>query len=107
MEVVSQQQKPPVVQVFSLFLQKHQQEILAVVDQKKRSSEDEDDEGVQQAMRWSLNEGWSLLLNLLDKRMAVLRLAADFYRSLVEVWRLVNINILGILVVFYFYYCAG
>lgn len=68
------------------------------MDQKRRSSEEEDgEEGVRQAMRWSLSEGWSLLLHLLDKRKEVLRLAADFYHSLVEVRRLVNISICGIL----------
>lgn len=67
---------------------------MAVVDKKRKSSngeeEDEEEEGVRQAMRWSLSEGWSLLLHLLHKRKEVLLLAADFYRSLVEVRRLIN-----------------
>lgn len=65
------------------------------MEQKRRSGddeehEDEEEEGVRKAMRWSLSEGWALLLHLLDKRREVLRLAADFYCSLVEV--LVNIG---------------
>lgn len=90
------------VKVFPFFLmQKHQPEVLAMVDQKrnrrKNSEEENEDEGVQQAMRWSLSEGWSLLLHLLDKRQEVLQLAAEFYHWLVEVQRLVNICISGIL----------
>lgn len=89
------------VKVFPFFLlQKHQQEVLAIVDRKRRSSSEEEEEGVRQAMKCSLSEGWSLLLHLLDKRKEVLRLAADFYHSLVEVRRFVNITI----VVFLKYY---
>lgn len=102
-EQQQQQQQTPVVKVLPFFLlQKHQQEVLAMVDQKtrsrRRSSEEENEgEGVRQAMRWSLSEGWSLLLHLLGKRQEVLQLAADFYHWLVEVQRLVNISITGIL----------
>lgn len=81
------------------FLQKHEQEVLAVVDKsrqaeqrrrpdegvKKRSKRREEEEGVHEAMRASLSEGWSLLLRLLDRRQEVLRLAAHFYRRLLEV----------------------
>lgn len=56
---------------------------------------------MRQAMKCSLSEGWSLLLHLLDKRKEVLRLAADFYHSLVEVRRFVNITINGIFEVLY------
>lgn len=99
---VCKQQPPPVVKVFAFFLlQKHQQEVLAMVDQKRksrwRSSEEENKKEVLQAMRWSLSEGWSLLLHLLGKRREVLQLAADFYHWLVEVQRLVKICISSIL----------
>lgn len=91
------EQRPRVVKVFPFFfLQKHQQEVLAIVEQKRRSSSnEEEEEGVRQAMRRSLSEGWSLLLHLLHKRKEVLLLAADFYRSLVEVQRLLNISTCG------------
>lgn len=74
-------------------LKKHEREVLSSVNKKwievqrkmenewmfeqKRNQEEE--EGVYRAMEASLSEGWTLLLRLLNKRLHVLALAADFY----------------------------
>ena len=51
----------------------------------KRSKKQEEEEGVYKAMNASMNEGWSLLLRLLERRQEVLTLASDFYRRALEV----------------------
>nr|XP_046259696.1 uncharacterized protein ccdc141 [Scatophagus argus] len=81
-------------------LKKHEREVLALVEksrqaeQRKRKDEgmmerksykkQEEEEGVHKAMVASLNEGWSLLLLLLEKRQEVLTLASDFYCRALE-----------------------
>lgn len=56
--------------------------MLSVVDKRQ--------EEVYKAMGASLNEGWSLLLRLLERRQEVLTLAADFYHRALEVGSLLN-----------------
>lgn len=75
--------------------QEHQPEVLAAVDAKRsrRRGGGEEEEGVWRAMRWSLSEGWSLLLHLLDRRREALRLAADFYHWLAEVRRCEDVGL--------------
>ncbi|XP_038575928.1 titin homolog isoform X2 [Micropterus salmoides] len=60
-------------------LKKHEKEVLSVVDKRQ-----EEEEQVYKAMGASLNEGWSLLLRLLERRQEVLTLAADFYHRALE-----------------------
>ncbi len=52
---------------------------------QKRNKKQEEEEQVHKAMVASLNEGWSLLLRLLERRQEVLTLAADFYGRALEV----------------------
>ncbi|TDH06432.1 hypothetical protein EPR50_G00113190, partial [Perca flavescens] len=71
-------------------LQKHEAEVVSVVAKKGRKrrregmKEQEEEEEVKRAMVASLMEGWSLLLSLLHRRLEVLQLAADFYRTALE-----------------------
>ncbi|XP_041807067.1 coiled-coil domain-containing protein 141 [Chelmon rostratus] len=81
-------------------LKKHEREVLTVVErsrqaeqrkrrdegtmEQRRSKKQEEEEDVHEAMAASLNEGWSLLLRLLERRQEVLMLAADFYRRALE-----------------------
>ena len=64
-------------------LQKHEKEVLAVVE--KRSRKEEEEQEVHKAMVASLNEGWLLLLHLLERRQEVLMLVSDFYCRAQEV----------------------
>lgn len=84
-----------------MIFQKHEREVLTVVErsrqaeqrkrrdegtmEQRRSKKQEEEEDVHEAMAASLNEGWSLLLRLLERRQEVLMLAADFYRRALEV----------------------
>lgn len=88
-----------------LLFQKHESEVLSVVErrrwpeqaearrrrddgmsEKKRWKKQEEEEGLHRAMVDSLNEGWSLLLRLMEKRQEVLTLASHFYRRAQEVF---------------------
>ncbi|CAK6974038.1 coiled-coil domain-containing protein 141 [Scomber scombrus] len=65
-------------------LKKHEKEVLAVVGKnrnrwEKRSRKQEEEQEVHKAMVASLNEGWLLLLHLLERREEVLMLVSDFY----------------------------
>ncbi|XP_067458887.1 coiled-coil domain-containing protein 141 isoform X2 [Thunnus thynnus] len=70
-------------------LKKHEREVLAVVEKnrnkwdegvmERRSRKQEEEQEVYKAMVVSLNEGWLLLLRLLERRQEVLTLASDFY----------------------------
>lgn len=98
--VVLSQHKPSFFYNLCSF-QKHEREVLAVVEksrqaeqrrrgdegtmERKRKKKLEEEEGVHKAMMASLNEGWSLLLRLLEKRQEVLTLASDFYCRALEV----------------------
>ncbi|XP_070832697.1 centromere-associated protein E-like [Chaetodon trifascialis] len=81
-------------------LKKHEREVLAVVEksrqaeqrrrrdegtaEKRRNKKQKEEEEVHKSMEASLNEGWSLLLHLLQRRQEVLMLAAEFYRRALE-----------------------
>ncbi|XP_068457611.1 coiled-coil domain-containing protein 141 isoform X2 [Clinocottus analis] len=77
-------------------LKKHEREVLSVVERKRQTEQmrrksdegvvehkrtkPEEEEDVHEAMVASLTEGWTLLLRLLQSRLQVLRLAADFHQ---------------------------
>ncbi|XP_029968040.1 coiled-coil domain-containing protein 141-like [Salarias fasciatus] len=65
-------------------VQRKQRTELSRREQHWRSQEDEEEERVFQAMVASLKEGWSVLLRLLQRRLRVLLLAADFYQRALE-----------------------
>lgn len=52
---------------------------------EQQRSKKQEEEGVYKAMGASLNEGWLLLLRLLERRQEVLTLASDFYCRTLEV----------------------
>ncbi|MEQ2302112.1 hypothetical protein AMECASPLE_003156 [Ameca splendens] len=74
-------------------LQKHEPEVLAVVEKKQQDRlrmmrdgrRKQKEEEVNEAMKASLSEGWSLLLRLLGRRLEVLELASDFFLLVMEV----------------------
>ncbi|MEQ2251016.1 hypothetical protein ILYODFUR_006678 [Ilyodon furcidens] len=73
-------------------LQKHEPEVLAVVEKKQQDRlrmmrdgrRKQKEEEVNEAMKASLSEGWSLLLRLLGRRLEVLKLASDFFLLVME-----------------------
>lgn len=59
--------------------------VMMMMMAQKKSKKQEEEDGLQKAMVASLNEGWSLLLRLLERRQEVLKLASEFYCRALEV----------------------
>ncbi|XP_043987577.1 trichohyalin isoform X2 [Gambusia affinis] len=74
-------------------LQKHEPEVLVVIEKKHQEKlrmrrdgrrKQEKEEELTEAMKASLREGWSLLLQLLERRLDVLKQASDFFCRVME-----------------------
>ncbi|XP_032424244.1 trichohyalin isoform X1 [Xiphophorus hellerii] len=74
-------------------LQKHEPEVLVVIEKKHQEKlrmrrdgrrKQEEEEELTEAMKASLREGWSLLLQLLERRLDVLKQASDFFCRVME-----------------------
>lgn len=79
-----------------MLLQKHEPEVLVVIEKKHQEKlrmrrdgrrKQEEEEELTEAMKASLREGWSLLLQLLERRLDVLKQASDFFCRVMEVKR--------------------